>query len=587
MSESGRGLLARSTAVGLAQGILVALSVQFTVTKAWPFTLPEFRSVWFSIAVVLPVVTVLVGLNRLSRITATALAVLAILVGYTAWHVAANTVPELHPDLVGIGGEVILVYLTATAIWVFVGTTFMQIRADGARWLGSYRSLCDLAWNNALFLGLASVYTGIFWLLLWLGAGLFAVIGLKIPVQFLGDRNVIIISTSTIAAFALALVQEQERTVALARTVVFVAARTLLPIASAIAVVFVAALGITGLQPIWATGWSTPLMLALQISMIGLLNAVVLWGEGPEPYPVWLRHALRVAVLTLPVYAAMCAYSLSLRIDQHGWSVDRVLAAVVVMVVGLLAVGYAAAAIRLSGRWMIWLIPVNVGAGIAIVGLAIALFSPILDPYRIAASDQVDRLLRQRVDAAKFDYAYLRFDLGRAGQEALARLKMADGHPQAEIIRRRAEAALIQTNRWLRIEDIPRTAEEYEASLIWHVPGSQSDRHFVEFLMKRRDIHAVDKCLPTGRRCHVLSIDLNNDRTDEYVLIWEHDYRGPAVFQRTTDGWQLAGHLLRQRSGPIDEAEFRARLNSGIYESLVPAWRNLRIGPVEFEFRKQ
>lgn len=587
MSGSERGLLARSAAVGVAQGILVALSVQFTVTKAWPFTLPEVRSVWFSIAVVLPVVTVLVGLNRLNRVTATALAVMAILVGYTAWHVAANAVPELHPGPVGIGGEAIFVYLTATAIWVFVGTAFMQMRADGARWLGSWRFLCDFAWNNALFLGLASIYTGIFWLLLWLGAGLFAVIGVKIPVQFLGDRNVIIISTSTIAAFALALVQEQERTVALARTVVFVAARTLLPIAGAIAVVFVATLGVTGLQPIWATGWSTPLMLALQISIVGLLNAVVLWGEGAEPYPTWLRHALRVAVLTLPVYAVICAYSLWLRIDQHGWSVDRVLAAVIVMVVGLFAVGYAVAAIRLSGRWMIWLIPVNVGAGIAIICLSIALFSPILDPYRIAASDQVGRLLRQRVDAGKFDYAYLRFDLGRAGQEALARLKMADSHPQAEIIRRRAEIALVQTNRWQRTEDVPRTAEEFEASLIWHVSGTQSDRSFVEFLMRNRDIHPVSICLPTGRRCHVLSTDLNNDRTDEYVLIWEHDYRGPAVFQRTTDGWQHAGQLYRRRSTSIDETEFRASLNNGRFESLAPVWRNLKIGPVEFEFHKQ
>src|SRR5581483_11811210 len=51
---------------------------------------------------------------------------------------------------------------------------------------------------------------------------------------------------------------------------------------------------------------------------IHFLNSAYQDGQAEPRYPEWLKLALRVAVFALPVYAALCAYSLGLRVAQHG-----------------------------------------------------------------------------------------------------------------------------------------------------------------------------------------------------------------------------------------------------------------------------
>ncbi len=58
------------------------------------------------------------------------------------------------------------------------------------------------------------------------------------------------------------------------------------------------------------------------------------------------------------------------------------------------------------------------------------------------------RLADERVKAADFDFGYLRFKLGPAGQRALDRLKALESHPEIDLIREQIALTESAKNYW-------------------------------------------------------------------------------------------------------------------------------------------
>ena len=73
--------------------------------------------------------------------------------------------------------------------------------------------------------------------------------------------------------------RENEKVIGLLRGVVLALCRFLLPLSALIVIVFTFALPFTGLEPIWDTGYSTPIMLWLvavaAVSLLGTLPPLV------------------------------------------------------------------------------------------------------------------------------------------------------------------------------------------------------------------------------------------------------------------------------------------------------------------------
>ena len=156
----------------------------------------------------------------------------------------------------------------------------------------------------------------------------------------------------------------------------------------------------------------------------------------------------KVSLLCLPAYTALCLYSLGLRIQQYGLSVDRIHAAFLVVVTGIWGLGYAGAV--LLRQWPSAIGRINTASALILSVLVVAMNSPLLDPYRLAANNQVDRLLGGQIAPADFDYLYLRFSLGRYGNYALARLKDAKRQAIAEDKPLVAPAAYVSSDRGRR-----------------------------------------------------------------------------------------------------------------------------------------
>ena len=127
-------------------------------------------------------------------------------------------------------------------------------------------------------------------------------------------------------------------------------------------------------------------MLLLQFGTIILANAAYLDGTKPVFPNKYANFLARASLLCLPVYTALCLYSLGLRIQQYGLTTDRIQAMFLTITAGIWGLGYAGAV--LLRKWPKSIGKVNI-ASIAFMILLVALMnSPLLDPYRLASENQ-------------------------------------------------------------------------------------------------------------------------------------------------------------------------------------------------------
>ena len=269
-------------------------------------------------------------------------------------------------------------------------TPFLQTSVRGGRpqLAPPYAELFEAGWQNTLVVVQAALFTVLFWALLFLWAELFDVVGVGVFESLFQEPAFVYPVTSVTFGYAVALAQSREQFVLLLRRHLFGVLLWLLPLVAFIASAFLVTLPATGLAPLWKTGHATFLMLWLQVFLLFFFNAAYQDGANPPPYPPWLRVALRAACVAVPVYASLCVYSLSLRIAQHGLSVDRIWALLFTAVIGLYGAGYAYAALR-DGPWMARLGRVNTAMAGVLAALIVAVTTPLLEPKRLAAADQV------------------------------------------------------------------------------------------------------------------------------------------------------------------------------------------------------
>lgn len=567
---------------GLVQGLLLLLVELLAEWNLWPVSTIGGRFAWYSIALAVPTLVVLVwegGSVRRLGLAGAGLALVLLLIG--AWS-------GEQTGLRGASGTVVAVpyFLTVGLGW-FVLLPFVQVWQARGRFVFPYPLLFQHSWNNALTLAISAAFTGLFKALLSLWAGLFQIVGIEFFQQLFSSRYFNFPVLTTVFAFALYLSHRHVQAVTVARRIVLTVFRNLLPVLALMALLFLAVLPFTGLAPLWRTGYATPLLLALVVLMIVFVNAVYQDGRGKAPYAAGWRHMVEAAVFLLPAYVALAGYSLGLRVVQHGWSVERFWGVLLVVLAGLYAVGYASAVWSRRKDWLGRLGPINVALAALLLALAVLVNSPLLDARRIAASSQVARLLDGRQTAERFDYRYLRFKLGRPGEAALSTLASLQGHPQAALIRERASAALEQGDPWMELPNVLTSDADVPRHLRVFPRAHAVDPAYLNMLYRSRDDHWLRPCFARGRHCLLLSIDLNRDRKNEYVLLQAQpgSHEGVLLYARGTKGWERVGVLQIDSPSKGSAAEQEKLLESGQFKAVLPPFQDLMVGDHAYRLR--
>jgi len=469
-------------------------------------------------------------------------------------------------------------------IAVFIMLPWWQFRLQHGHWRADYGSLFERAWQNGLTLVLAAAFTGITWMLLWLLAGLFSMVQVKLFADLFATRGFIALATGCLVGFGVLLGRTQHRAIQVTRQVLFALCRGLLPLLSLIVLLFVLALPFTGLEPLWATRSAASLLLVVVLLLVSFVNAVYQHDDARPPYPQWLRWAVQASLVALPVYAALALVAMSLRISQYGWTLGRFWGFTVAVIAAGYALGYALAALRRQGRWLAALEPVNRLMCWVVLGAALLTNLPGLDPSRIATASQVERLRKAPAEMTASDVRTLRFDLGRAG---VAGLRTLQNDPAIAADLRAAsmvKQALASKERYAPYAGIDEGARDLDGvkaaiMLAKNRPAPAAD--WWQALLDR-DLDA-GSCLDGDSDCVALRADLDGDGQDEVLLCTAGEYMGAycRLHVRDTDGWKQAGMVNFSGNSTEENRRAVSAVRNGELTLSRPRWPAMTSGGVD------
>lgn len=346
------------------------------------------------------------------------------------------------------------VVATALALPLF------QARFHRRRFATPYSEIYGDVWTDAISAAGALAFTGLSWLVLVLLAELFHLLKIDLLRDLMDEGEFGWTFSGLAAGAALGTIRNQLKVLATMQTVVLLVASLLaVPLAFGL-VVFLLATAVSGPQVLWdATRSATPLLLMCAAGSFVLANAIARQDDAAMTRNRVMRIAAWVLAAVILPLAVFAAFSMGLRIDQHGIAPERLWGLVAIFVALACGAVYWVALVR--GRKLGWadkLRRATFHFGLFVCGLALLLALPILDFGAISTRNQLARLESGAVSVEDFDYAALRWDFGEPGREALERLAQSDNDKVAEL----AEAALAQTQRYYGYQRPVRAADEID-----------------------------------------------------------------------------------------------------------------------------
>lgn len=571
--------------VGLLQGLaLYFLYVAFE-DRTWPSGNGLIFAPLLFLATYVPLVLIFsIGNLRIVTLalwTVLAAAIVAGLAWYDIWHNPGTDFQYIRPGHWGEAPRILPGFATAffTSAFMFIAQALIAGGDHDRRFVAHYATHFDVAWKLGLQLVLAALFVGVFWGVLLLGAELFHIIGIDYFQKLIEHRWFSIPATTLAQAAALHLTDVRAGLVRGMRTVVLVLLSWLLPLMTIIGAGFLASLLSTGLAPLWGTRFAAGYLLVSAGILVFLINAAYQDGDAERRPHVLLRYAGSLASILLLPLVALSAYAVYLRVREYGWTTDRVASTAVLAAAACYAVGYAIAAIP-AGAWLARIANWNFFAAILVLALIGAIFSPVADPVRISVDSQVARLMAGKIEPAKFDFAWLRWNGGRFGNAALQRLARLNGDERTTQIAKGARVALAEKSRYGFMPVVP-TADTLAANITVYPHGRTLPQSFLK--QNWSDVRGrLPFCLRNMNfHCDAYFVKLTADGREQIVILGDSS-RGlvgsiNGLFAEQPDGsWELVG----QPSPEWNCREAVAALQSGQFKRVppVPRFQDIEAG---------
>jgi hypothetical protein len=558
------------------------------VQHAWPATAPSWLLALYAVAVFVPVSVELLAEHARGSTLWRLLAVLALAWFGFGWHHGAAVAEMPGERFAGYDDGFPLAF-ELTVLWLLV-LPFLQTRLASGSWRVDYRSLFTYAWRNKITLAEAALFTGLFWLILFLWQSLFHMLGIGFFRELFREPSFIYPVTSIAFGCALHLIGSIDRLVAAVLEQILNVLKWLALLAGALLALFTVALlpRLPGLMFTGQKAIGAAWLLWLVAVMVLLVNAAYRDGSVERPYPRWIAFALRLIVPLTVIVSLTAIYALGVRTAHYGLTVGRVWALIVAGAALAYSCGYAVAALG-RGVWFAHIARVNVLVAVALIVVIGAALTPLLSPYRLAAASQYALALAPPASDAESPqgetpFHYLRFSAGRYGRERLRQLAQLNTGPNAGRVRELATAALGQQSRWqdepmssVDVAQIVKTLPVYPAGRTLDATLSTA---LVAELRKPENRYLCQTA--TRHSLAGLYVDLKGDGQEEFVLLtgWA---AGGLLFEAHAGQWRVAG---RVRASPAASGPFPgvlAELDKGNIAPRAPPWKDLWVGSRQFK----
>jgi hypothetical protein len=512
-------------------------------------------------------------------------ALLAALLFYFGWHSGAVADIDVQ-NFANVWDTFPLAFVLL--VWWLHTLPFIQSRVATGLWKPDYQRLFTFAWRNVITLAEASLFTGLFWLLLFLWQSLFEMLGMDF-FRTLFEKPVFDYPVTAIAfGCALHLIGSIDALVATVLEQILNVLKWLATVAGALLILFTLAL-LTKLPGLFSSGrrvMGAEWLLWLVAVMVLFLNAAYRDGTVERPYPRWIAQGLRFAVPLTTVIAATALYALIVRTIHFGLTVERVWGFIVAAAALLYSVGYSIAAFR-GGAWLSMASRVNVIAAIALITIVGAALTPILSPHRLAAISQYDLIVdghyagvgqnRPLYFPLSSPFNYLANACGTYGRKELERLRNLQTGPNAAEIRDFAAQALKPVSPIVIAPqpDLQARARAIVAKLPIYPAGRTLDPDLSQRLatdwQRFKPWVSAENVAQTTTGVFV---DLEGNGIDDFVLF---SANGGPVYQNRAGHWQYAGMLYPQGMPAPWPLALKA-LSGGDFSAVVQPWKDLAVG---------
>ncbi len=450
-SSAVRPVLPAILFAAATQGLMLYLLQHAITAHTFPATNLRWLLALYDITLFLPITFELLTDHLRQHALWALLAGLTGAVGYFGWYHGSVVAGFISDQLDFSWGDITFTFIVF--IWWFIVLPFMQNRLAAGRWTLDYSLFFNHAWRNAIKLAEAVLFTGLFWLILWLWMSLFHKLGVDF-FRHLFQKPIFVYPITAIAfGCALYLIGSIDKLVSAVLDQFLGVLKWLAPVTGILLILFTLTLVIKLPGLIWNGSRSigADWLLWLLAFIVLFLNAAYQDGTVRRLYPPWIARLLQFSVPLTVVVSLATVYALTVRASHEGLTVERVWAYIVAIAALMYSIGYSGVALR-AGPWLQGMARINIAVALVLITLISAALTPLLSPYRLAANSQFNLILaghpavspQRSSDVGS--YRYLKFYTGRYGQRRLQLLSHLHGRPGASLIRKLARHALAERN---------------------------------------------------------------------------------------------------------------------------------------------
>lgn len=439
------------------------------------------------------------------------------------WQVEDSDKWRQHEVFMFYGWRLLLMAMLALP-WIQYS---LHVSREQTRYPHFYRQL----WLNALTLLIVFVANGLFWLVLLLWSEMFKLVGIPFFSTLFFDTDWFgYVAFGLITALAVVLARTQSRLVTAVQKLLTFIATGLLPLVALLALMFILTLPFTGLEAISQRVSAAGLMSTLTLLLLLLMAIVREPQKEALPYPGALRYLIKCSLIVAPIYMLIAGWSLWVRIQQYGWTPERLYGVLVVVVLLVWSFGYLASILRRGRNPLELQGPVILGVSLLALGLLVLLSSPVIDAWRISVNSHMGLYHSGKIKPDQVSL-YMLDHSGKPGRAALEALQKDVAFNQ-DSKRRRDLNSLLQGRR----DPVKELTATQLVSKVVMAPGSQKpDDAFWAFVKTQG--YRITSCAEQNA-CVLVSQDLNADGHPEQVLYAFGDGES-LVFGMQKNKWDL------------------------------------------------
>lgn len=463
--------------------------------------------------------------------------------------------------------EVFMFYGWRLLLMAMLALPWIQYSLRASRQQTRYAQFYTQLWLNTLTLLIVFISNGLFWLVLLLWSEMFKLVGIPFFSTLFFDTDWFgYVAFGLITALAVVLARTQSRLVTAVQKLLTFIATGLLPLVALLALMFILTLPFTGLEVISQRVSAAGLMSTLTLLLLLLMAMVREPQKEALPYPGALRYLIKCAVAVTPIYTLIAGWALWVRIQQYGWTPERLYGVLVVVVLLVWSFGYLASILRRGRNPLEIQGKVILGVSLLALGLLVLLSSPVIDAWRISVNSHMGLYHSGKIKPDQVSL-YMLDHSGKPGRAALEALQKDVAFNQ-DSKRRRDLNSLLQGSR----DPVKELTATQLVSKVVIAPGSEKpDDAFWTFVKAQG--YRITSCAEQNA-CVLVSQDLNADGHPEQVLYAFGDGES-LVFGMQKNKWDLLA-VARLPEGFNKDKLLQAVANQQL-GSAPRIWRDITI----------